>query len=388
METGTITREQQVIAAARERHAAAMRAEVDKLQLAVEWVLLHPGDQVDTSIEWGIRDLQIAGDGAPTIDEGAIAEFALAIGVSTDSGRAYLGDAVELAYRLPRIWERVVAGQVPTWKARKVAAATRSLPLDGAAFVDTALHFVLRRCSFAEIDRQVEKARKEYDPAEAERRRQRAAEQRHFDIHLDQVSHDGTVHVDGELDLAVAIGLEELVAAKAAELDPELPLDVRRAMAVGMLGDDQPGHELVIYTHTRPGQATVDVDNTRTTITPEHLRDWCQQAGTTVTIKPVIDLNDEITTDTYRPTARQKEQTRLRNPVCPFPQCDRPSWRQGPHADTDHILEWPTGPTTTSNLAPPCRQHHRLKTFTDWTYRDVPGLGFEWTSPLGHRHLG
>jgi hypothetical protein len=97
------------------------------------------------------RDLQIAGDGAPTIDEGAIAEFALAIGVSTDSGRTYLGDAVEMAYRLPRIWERVTAGEVPVWKARKAAQATRLLPPEGAGFVDRALYFVLKKCDPAAV---------------------------------------------------------------------------------------------------------------------------------------------------------------------------------------------------------------------------------------------
>jgi hypothetical protein len=132
----------------------------------------------------------------------------------------------------------------------------------------------------------------------------------------------------------------------------------------------------------------VEVDNTRTAITPEHLREWCQQAGTQVTIKPVIDLNEEITTDAYTPTPRQREQARLRYPECPFPYCHRPSWRTDKKADTDHIVEWPKGATTSSNLAPPCRQHHRLKTFTDWTYQRVPGVGWVWTSPLGHRHIG
>ena len=53
----------------------------------------------------------------------------------------------------------------------------------GAAAVDRALYFVARRCSYAEIDRQVEKAR-EHDPVETERRRVEAAEKRHVKIHL------------------------------------------------------------------------------------------------------------------------------------------------------------------------------------------------------------
>jgi len=153
-------------------------------------------------------------------------------------------------------------------------------------------------------------------------------------------------------------------------------------------GDATGQREVVIHAHMRPDQTMVDVDNTRTTITPEHLRDWCQQAGTRVTVKPVIDLDEEIATESYEPTERLREQVRLRHPECPFPLCHRPSWRQGQNADTDHIVEWPEGATTTSNLAPLCRQHHRLKTFTEWSYQRVPSVGFVWTSPLGHRHLG
>jgi hypothetical protein len=388
MAADTVTREHEVIDAARATRGAITDLEIQQLLQAVEWVELHPGDEVDTSVEWGMRDLQIAGDGAPTIDEGAIAEFALAIGVSTDSGRTYLGDAVELRYRLPRIWARVTAGEVPVWKARKVAQATRLLPVEGAAFVDQVLYFVIHKCSYAEIDRQVDKARAEFDPQATEEHRQEAADQRHFDVDLDHVTSDGLVHIGGLVDLAVGIRLNDQVAAGAATLDPELPLDIRRAMAAGMLGADEPGQEVVIYVHTRPDQAMVDVDNTRSVITPEHLQEWCQAAGTKVTVKPVIDLNEEITTDAYEPTERQKEQTRLRWPTCPFPFCDRPSWRRGAHADNDHITEHPAGATTSSNLAPPCRGHHRLKTFTAWTYRRLPGTGWEWTSPLGHRHIG
>ena len=125
------TSAEQVIAAAIHEHEIETGAAVRKLQLAVEWVRLHPGDEVDTSVEWGMRELEIAGDGAPTVDEGAVAEFALAIGHSTDSGRRYLGDAVELAHRLPRIWARVLSGEVAVWKARRIAQATMSLPMEG-----------------------------------------------------------------------------------------------------------------------------------------------------------------------------------------------------------------------------------------------------------------
>jgi hypothetical protein len=43
--------------------------------------------------------LPLAGPGAPLVAEFCIAEFALALGVSTDSGRALIADALELKFR-------------------------------------------------------------------------------------------------------------------------------------------------------------------------------------------------------------------------------------------------------------------------------------------------
>ncbi|WP_395657156.1 HNH endonuclease [Nocardioides sp.] len=376
-----------VLTAAAATREAIADLEVQQLIQATDWVTLHPGEEVDTSIEFGMRDLQIAGDGAPTIDEAAVAEFALAVGKTTDAGRLYLGDAVELCYRLPRLWARVVAGEVAVWKARKVAQATTSLPPDAAAAVDQRLAWCAHRCSFAEIERQVEKARAEHDPDAAEERRVAALEKRRFDIDLDHATPDGLVHVEGELDLADAVALEEQIRAKAATLDLQLPLDVRRSMAAGLLGategDNATTREVVVYAHVRPGQSSVDVDNTRSSVTPGHLKDWCQQAGTKVTIRPVIDLNAELSTDCYEPTELMKEQIGLRDRQCCFPGCARPARR----CDAEHQVPWPEGPTASSNLAPACRTHHRLKTHAGWDYQRIAGVGFVWTTPMGRTYV-
>jgi hypothetical protein len=143
------------------------------------------------------------------------------------------------------------------------------------------------------------------------------------------------------------------------------------------------GREVVIYAHTRPGQGMVEVENTRTVVTPEQVKEWCEQAGTKVTVRPVLDLNENLTTDSYTPTDRQREQLVLLYPRCVFPGCCRSSRR----ADADHIVEWPLGSTTTLNLAPLCRLHHRMKTFTGWTYRKIGPTTFEWTSPTGYRYI-
>ena len=54
-------------------------------------------------------------------------------------------------------------------------------------------------------------------------------------------------------------------------------------------------------------------------------------------------------------------------------------------------MPYPGGPTSTTNLAPLCRAHHRMKTHCGWTYEPatttdhgVP-TAFTWTSPAGVR---
>ncbi len=78
-----------------------------------------------------------------------------------------------------------------------------------------------------------------FDPDEAEHRRLLAAEHRHFDTYLDQVSSDGTVHIEADLDLADALDLETAISTGAqhlADLGCTESLDVRRSMAAGLLG--------------------------------------------------------------------------------------------------------------------------------------------------------
>ena len=65
-------------------------------------------------------ELRLAGEGAFRVAGFAVCELAAALGMSEGAGRAYVGQAVELADRLPLLLAAVVAGEVPTWKARKV----------------------------------------------------------------------------------------------------------------------------------------------------------------------------------------------------------------------------------------------------------------------------
>ena len=117
-------------------------------------------------------------------------------------------------------------------------------------------------CSWAQLERLVEEPMVRFDPEAAEAKRREAAERRHVDVRVDEVTFDGTVHFDADVDLADALDLEEalrLGAQQQADLGSTEPLDVRRSIALGDLArrqlaldldTDQPGRRsVVLYAH-------------------------------------------------------------------------------------------------------------------------------------------
>ncbi|GAA4757890.1 HNH endonuclease signature motif containing protein [Nocardioides endophyticus] len=376
----------QVLAALHSHHQVVNTAEIAKLELAIRWAVMHPAESIThgaATVEGTEGELAIAGPGAPLVAEFCVADLALALGMSTDAGRTYLGDALELRYRLPKLWAVVTTGRVPVWRARKIAHATKTLCPEAAAYVDRHLAHQAHRCSYAQIDRAVTDALRLYDPAEADKRRREAADARHFDIDTNQVSFDGTVHVDADLDLADALDLDDAITAGAAQLGRlgcDESLDVRRSLAAGALARrdltldlqtdpaDVPAHrpsprkrELMIYLHLSDRAlegAVAGVENTRSAISVDQVKDWCHGTNTHVTIRPVIDLNDNL-------------------------RCSRPARS----ADLDHVVEPERGgPTDSVNLAALCRGHHRYKTHGGWTVVRTGPTTFTWTSRYGYTY--
>ncbi len=104
-----------VLAFARGRREAADRAEADLLEAAVQWAVIHPAETLDDAETFRLRSggehaIPLAGPGAPLVAEFSVAEFAAAVGMGPESGKYYLGHALELRYRLPKLWARVMTG--------------------------------------------------------------------------------------------------------------------------------------------------------------------------------------------------------------------------------------------------------------------------------------
>ncbi len=373
------------------RKRARDEADVALVMAALDWALAH--GPVDEGYVFGETGLGLGGPGCPEIGEFAVHEVALALGMSSDAGAVWLGKALELRHRLPRLWARVVALEVAVWKAFRVAERTLLLSPPGADYVDQHLAPVADVCSFAQIERTTDDALARFDPADAERRRAAAAERRRFDIGLDHAGTDGVVYVDGCLDLADALDLDQAIrdgARRLADLGSTEPLNVRRSMAAGDLARHQltldldtsgPGRGVTIYAHL-DGTDIATIDNTVAPALVAQVEQWCRNAGTHITIKPVIDLNTDLATDSYEPTGRLREQVLLRDRHCVFPRCTRR------RVDLDHIVPFDAGgPTATSNLAALCRRHHRAKTFGGWRYTATRPGAYAWTSPAGLTYL-
>ncbi|KRE95326.1 hypothetical protein ASG76_06615 [Nocardioides sp. Soil774] len=197
-------------------------------------------------------------------------------------------------------------------------------------------------------------------------------------------------------------------------------LDARRAVALGELARTQTAldlfaqggggeatedglpaaREVVLHAHfaaTTSGEQTVfgptgRLEERHRLLLLGQLQSWCADSRTTITVKPIIDLNTEESTPAYAVPDRLREQVDLRDRTCVFPWCGR----NARACDIDHVIEFDhdaeaegreqPGPTTTSNLAALCRSHHRLKTHSAWRYRMTQRGVFEWTSPHGHRY--
>lgn len=302
-----------VLEAARVARRAELAASAAQLQAAVEWAGMHEPIEGQTPVAaWWIagRFVPLAGDGAPEIAEYAVAEFAAALGMSTAQGRALIGQALELCYRLPKLWAAMTDGAVAPWRARMVAEATLNLTPQAAGFVDRQVHAVAGRITRSALARLVVEARVRSGESVETETEHHSPDTRHLSVFDDQVSFNGTVQITGELDLADALDLDKALQATAEQLKLvgfSDSLDARRAAAIGELARTQlaltyqetepppvgagvvkQGRAVTLFVHLShdalAGVGEVGrCENTRTPISAETIRTWCGTPHTHLT---------------------------------------------------------------------------------------------------------
>ena len=420
-----------LLALARDRKAAEDQAAAELLGVAARWADLHPPESIHSAAAFTVPGCEheepIAGPGCPLVAEFCIAELGAVLGISTTSAKKLIGHALELRHRLPRLWAQVQSGGLAPWRARLVAETTIHtspvLTVEAAAFVDAQVAAVAGRIGTAQLDRLVAETIRRYDlapldPAADPEDGYLSVDPRHATLHDEDVHFAGTMRFEAELDIADALDLDRALTRGAASLKAlgsGDSLDARRAAALGELARTQTAldlagagadpdrlpaaREVVLHAHfdaLTVGEQTVfgptgRMEEGQRLVLLDQVKSWCGDSRTKVTVKPVIDLNAELSTPAYEVPDRIREQIVLRDRTCVFPWCTRPA--RG--CDIDHVIPYDhdaeaegreqPGPTATSNLAALCRFHHRLKTHGAWRHRMTPNGVFKWTSPHGHR---
>lgn len=85
-----------------------------------------------------------------------------------------------------------------------------------------------------------------------------------------------------------------------------------------------------------------------------------------------------VTSPRYRPTEAIRRGVVRRDGRCRFPGCSRP----GRFTDLDHVIPWPRGQTVAANLQCLCRRHHRAK-HARWSVEMSSDGTCLWTSRSG-----
>ena len=407
----------------------------------MRWAITHPAESIEEAETIGLRSfgdtaIPLAGPGAPLVAEFSLAEFAATIALPTEAGKRYVGHALELRYRLPKLWKRVLGGDLAAWKARRIADQTTHLSMEAARYVDRHLAPVAHKVRPSQVDRLLEEAIARHMPEEAEERRRAAWDQTHLTINHHGVGIAGTSTITGEIDYLDALDLDDALRAEAqrlGDLGNTKTLDQRRATALGNIArrdltldypttqptdpDRQPPARPRTEgtrqprgpagraapppvrvrgpRHLHDGGAAASavgrVENTRSPVTAETIRDWVGRPDLKVTVKPVVDLAEHVSVEAYEVPDRIAEPAALRDISCVFPWCTRPARRLRPDqhpCDNDHPIPYHQGgPTCSCQIAPLCRRHHRLKTHGGWTYHPLEPGTYLWTSPHRYHYL-
>ena len=106
--------------------------------------------------------------------------------------------------------------------------------------------------------------------------------------------------------------------------------------------------------------------------------------GFNVTLETIAKGGCDHAVAEARYTASRKlaHLVRARTGTCDAPGCNA----QAVHADLDHTIPYPDGPTDQCNLGPKCRRHHKTKQSPGWKVaQPEPGVVC-WTLPNGRTH--
>jgi hypothetical protein len=239
-----------------QNHAELMARECRMLQLACAWADAHYLDSGSSEYQPLIqRACAWAGAGTPEVSEYCAAELGALQGTGMAAARALIADALDLRYRLPRLWDRVLTGGVRAWQARKIAEQTRPLSWEACADVDHALSDFVGMMPWPRFAKILSATILQAAPALAAERAERARTSQDV-FSLD--SEDGLKTIVAKAAagdviwfLATVNRIAEILTARG-DTDP---IGARRARAVGILAQPAEALRLLIqHQHDRTDQ--------------------------------------------------------------------------------------------------------------------------------------
>jgi len=403
-------------------HTEREAASAQILMAAVEWA--HQRDRecaTRSNIPGGERLARPGGEGTPMVAEFAGAELGSSLQLSPYAGMRLIADALDLRYRLPRLWERVQRLEVREGYARFVARKTRDLTLAQAGQVDAAVADVADgRIPWSRFESVVEAAIKKAD-LEGARAREEAAAREQF-ARATRASEHGMAGFYIRADVATIARIEAAVAHLAErlrQLGHEGTLDERRVLAVLVLTDPaqalrlltdppaQPGQSgesgepglpdpadllptICLYVHLGgTGVARIEPGDTHGVhgpVTEEWVRHMLGERCR-FRIVPVVDPLGQAPIDAYEIPERHRQAVHLVTPADIFPYASNTTR----NVDIDHTEPWgrarDAGRSEIGNYGPMTRFHHRIKTHGAWDCKQpYPGL-FVWRDPFGRLYL-
>ena len=242
------------------------RAAARQLEVALSFADRHPdpradpggyGAGYDEPLPGGERGRVYGGVGCPAVAEFAPAELGAVFGWSSGAAQSFIGEALALRHRLPRVWAAVLAGDAVPWRARQVARACLALSQDAAAIVDQKVVGVINSVGWAQLKRIVKAAVLEADPDGARAAAEAAARERGVFVGESDEHGTKTIWVKAAAGDVIRFDatIDDLARALRVLGDTD-SLDLRRAKAIGWIADPASAHRLLeaarLLATTRP----------------------------------------------------------------------------------------------------------------------------------------
>lgn len=208
-----------------------------KLILAAAWADAHSSVDHPEGGPLVERLIPIGPAGCPPVAEFAAQGLVGPFDASSQSVRSWMVDALTIRHRLPRLWERVVAGDVHHWKARQIATLTAHLSVITASEVDRHTAAWVEQLPWPTFLKALDATMLQVDESTYRERERLAAAKREVRATPSEAGLR-TLIARGEAgDVAMMLALYQRVAECLAEEGDEDPLPVRMSRAIGVIAN-------------------------------------------------------------------------------------------------------------------------------------------------------